>query len=984
MRAASIKRRKIEAQFFDVLSIRRFVREVGARTRFKSFFTHHEKFRLNSEQRNVSMSFAPETLVVAGAGTGKTTVLLGRSKYLFLDERADAKKILLLAFNKKASAEISERAKLLGLPIVSQTFHGFAKRVIEIAAVNLGENSPSMFSKVENTKEIAFSSDSKVETFLENCIKNLEDDILSTNLFRFFSQYMVPQYDHDQFETIEEYAQYVRSGVPVTLKNDRVKSHGEWLIANFLFVNQIPYTYEGLYVGQEDQKSWHHPDFSLGRNIVIEYFGCDKHGRTAPGIDAQAYANQIKWKREVHARNRSVMIELSYQDLKDGVLIEKLSKELLMQRFELKPLSREKILESANRLGYSTKLLRVLHRFLDFYRASGLTAQELENRAGTDRRSQVFIAIFLRVYREYLGELEKVMHPDFTGLILEATKILSATPDFLPFDQVMVDEFQDISSARWAMIEAIRQSKPDTHFTFVGDDWQAIYEFAGSDPAIMLSLGNWSKQRKRVYLDETFRMPQELCEVSGSFVMKNKIQIPKELIGKGKTSEHSPALIFHWDTSTSEVLENIRKVIALIGKDARNPKIELLVLGRYKKDLPSVAQIDLIWAGHVRVMTVHSSKGLEADYVIISDVNSSKGGFPSMIQDDPLLDLVRKKDSSYKFAGERRVFYVGITRARKECHVISSIEAPSTFALEFYNSGWGKHRGFDENQISLCPACKSGWLVKNVKLSGLGCTNWPVCTFRTPPCPQCSKPMKVRGKQPGSYVCTDHPVLENERCPSCAWGSLIEINGPSGIFLGCHLWISTKCKGSRSLGNFSYEKLEEFQELKDMDEVVLPPEITQPTKVPAPLLRERPGVKEQREAASAIYPRNGKRWNIDEDSSLVEAFLLGNSPVNISKLVDRSPSAVRGRIIYWVETSNPRLQFRPLKMSKSYARHGEGWTKSECDELKRLWESEISLLNLCEKLQRPKLGVTYKLLEMGIISMNKDTLKEVEKFYRKK
>lgn len=145
----------------------------------------------------------------------------------------------------------------------------------------------------------------------------------------------------------------------------------------------------------------------------------------------------------------------------------------------------------------------------------------------------------------------------------------------------------------------------------------------------------------------------------------------------------------------------------------------------------------------------------------------------------------------------------------------------------------------------------------------------------------------------------------------------------------------TKCKGSRSLGNFSYKELEEFEELKDLDEVVLPPEITQPAKVPAPLLRERPGVKEQREAASAIYPRNGKRWNIDEDSSLVEAFLRGNSPVNISKLVERSPSAVRGRIIYWVETSNPRLQFRPLKMSKSYARHGEGWTKSECDELKR-------------------------------------------------
>jgi hypothetical protein len=178
--------------------------------------------------------------------------------------------------------------------------------------------------------------------------------------------------------------------------------------------------------------------------------------------------------------------------------------------------------------------------------------------------------------------------------------------------------------------------------------------------------------------------------------------------------------------------------------------------------------------------------------------------------------------------------------------------------------------------------------------------------------------------------------------------------------------------------------LEEFEEIEELPEVILPPKVAQPAKVPAPLPRERPGVKEQREAASAIYPRNGKRWNINEDSSLVEAFLKGNSPVEISRLVERTPSAIKGRIIYWVETSNPRLQFRPLKMSKSYARHGKDWTNSECDELKRLWASEISLLNLCEKLQRPKLGVTYKLLEMGFISMNKETLKVVEKFYAKK
>lgn len=977
MKSFSIKKRRLEAQIFDVLSIRRFVKEVNARTRFKTFFTKSEKFRLNAEQRNVSMSFAPETLVVAGAGTGKTTVLLGRSKYLFLDERSDAKKILLLAFNKKASEEIAERANLLGLPIVSQTFHGFAKRVLEVAALHLGENSPSMFRTVESTKEIAFSSDSKVEQFLTNCLEHLEDEELSGNLFLFFSQYMVPQYDHEEFESIEEYAQYVRSGVPVTLKNDRVKSHGEWLIANFLFVNQIPYTYEGLYVGQEDRKSWHHPDFVLGKNIVIEYFGCDKDGKTAPGIDAEAYANQIAWKRDVHLRNRSTLIELTYQDLKDGTLIDKLRTALLKERFNLVTLSKEQILLAANRLGYSTKLLRVLHRFLDFYRSSGLSEEALRESTKGDVRSEVFVEIFLRVYKEYLGEIERQMHPDFTGLILEATKVLSNTPDFLPFDQVMIDEFQDISAARWALIEAIRKSKPSTHFTFVGDDWQAIYEFAGSDPAIMLSLGNWSKERKRVYLDETFRMPQELCTVSGDFVMRNKVQIPKELKGMGKTTSHSPSLIFHWDKSTGNSLGNIKEVISRIGDAANDPEKELLVLGRYRKDLPPIAQLDQLWAGHVRVMTVHSSKGLEADYVIIADVNSAKGGFPSLIHDDPLLDLVRTKDSSFKHAGERRVFYVGITRARQECHVISSIEAPSTFALEFYNSKWGKHVGFDESKVSNCPACKTGWLTRNEKLSGLGCTNWPVCSFRTPPCPDCGHPMRVRDGQPGAYICEKHPNVENEKCPLCSWGVLIEKNSVKGPFLGCHLWISTKCKGSRNLSESFFET---YISKPYADTAIVETKNVNIEKVNEPVIAKSPTGNK----VSTSPSRNGKRWTKEEDVSLVEAYLRGSSPLDISLIVDRSPSAIRGRIIHWVESTNPRLQFKPLKMSKSYARHGEAWTKEELAELLRLWNSDMGLLNLCEKIQRPKLGVTYKLLEMKVISMSPDVMNEIEKSYKPK
>jgi DNA helicase-4 len=964
VKAFSIKKRKAEAQIFDVLSIRRYVKEVSARTRFKTFFTKSEKFRLNSMQRNVSMSFAPETLVVAGAGTGKTTVLLGRSKYLFLDSRADAKNILLLAFNKKASEEIAERAKLLDLPVVSQTFHGFAKRVLEVAALHLGENSPSMFRTVESTKEIAFSSSTQVEQFLTQCLERLEDDELTTQLFLFFSQYMVPQYDHDEFESIEEYAQYVRSGIPVTLKNDRVKSHGEWLIANFLFAHQIPYTYEGLYVGQEDRGSWHHPDFVLKKGLVIEYFGCDRDGKTAPGIDPEAYANQIAWKREVHSRNGSTLIELTYQDLKDGLLIKKLRDALIREEFKLVPLSREKILLEANRLGYSTKLLRVLHRFLDFYRSSGMTENELRANAENDVRSKVFIEIFLRVYSQYLDEIERQMHPDFTGLILEATKVLSNTPGFLPFDQVMIDEFQDISAARWALVESIRMSNPDIHFTFVGDDWQAIYEFAGSDPAIMLSLGNWSKERKRVYLDETFRMPQELCTVSGDFVMRNRIQIPKELKGMGKTSRHSPALTFHWDTTTGDSLTNIKEVIARIGDASRDPEKELLVLGRYRKDLPSLAQLDALWAGHVRVMTVHSSKGLEADYVIIADVNSSKGGFPSLIHDDPLLDLVRTKDSSYKHAGERRVFYVGITRARLECHVISSIEAPSTFALEFYNSAWGKHCGFDESKVSNCPACKSGWLTRNEKLSGLGCTNWPVCSFRTPPCPSCGHPMRVRDGQPGSYVCGKHPAANHEKCPNCSWGSLIEKNSVNGPFLGCHLWISTKCKGSRKIVfgaiNDDVDFISDYPEIKDSASI----------QGANPLTR-----------VEVIAPMKGKLWTRSDDLALVEDYLQSVPLIDSANKYGRSIGAVRARLIHWVGLSSPRLIDKTTRKSYEYQRNGKVWSDQELTQLKALWEAGLEIEDLCNSLERPKAGVLQKLLHLELVPITKSTKEIVNKWY---
>ena len=158
-RSLAIKKRQIEVDVFNFISLRRGVKERKARSKYKELFTYTLTKKLNKSQQKVATSFAPETLVVAGAGTGKTSALLGRAKYLITDERVTGPETLLLAFNKKAAEEIAERAEKMDLDVVSRTFHGFARQVIIKSVNQLGKASPSDFNSMESLEGIAFSKD---------------------------------------------------------------------------------------------------------------------------------------------------------------------------------------------------------------------------------------------------------------------------------------------------------------------------------------------------------------------------------------------------------------------------------------------------------------------------------------------------------------------------------------------------------------------------------------------------------------------------------------------------------------------------------------------------------------------------------------------------------------------------------------------------------------------------------------------------------
>lgn len=946
-RSITIKKRKIEVDVFNFISLRRGVKERKARSKYKELFTYTLTKTLNKSQQKVATSFAPETLVIAGAGTGKTSALLGRSKYLITDERVKAEETLLLAFNKKAAEEISERAHKMELNVVSRTFHGFARQILAQSVREHGKSSPSDFNSLESLEGIAFSKDEEIAEFIEKFFNSYIENDKDHMLEQYFSLLMVPQYSHENFTTIEEYAQFVRSGIPVTLAGERVKSHGEWLIANFLFCNQVPYKYEAPHEESKGTGLWYRPDFSLYQGIYIEYFGVDKNNKTLPWIDSEKYVSEMHSKIETHKNKKTSLVELTYQDLLDGKLVKKLRNSLENFSIPLKPLKAEAILEAANSVGYTNKLIELTKKFLGFYRAGNYDSQTILSKCQNERE-KIFMQIFLNLYNAYLESLKSIKQTDFTGLILEATKILNSSENFVPFKHVMVDEFQDISKDRWNLIEGLRKSNPKIEFTFVGDDWQAINEFAGSDPEIMINLGNWDKKREQIFLADTFRMPQSLCKSSGEFIMQNSRQIPKELLAKGDTAGISKSLFFHWDTDVLDQIQNIKTIIDRIGDDSKDPNCELFIIARFNKTLPKLGQIDLFWEGPVHISTIHRAKGLEADYVIVLDVNSAGVGFPSQIQDDPLLNLVRDQDLSIKNASERRVFYVALTRARKATHVASSISAPSTFALEMQKADHGEHVAFEESKIASCPSCLTGWLVKKQKLRGLTCTNWPVCRFKTPACLICGESTSIDDPIKMIYKCAEHPADGVIKCKQCDWGAYEVKSGRNGLFFGCHLWSSSGCRGTKSI--------DENLELQPLPKLV----------------------------DSKITSRTGKKWTLEEDIDVVELVIAGKNVEEIAIIKGRKASAIKARLLIWIEDSNSRLKNVPNKKSIDYSKHDEPWNVAESNKLKLLWENNTDITDITEALQRPKHQIISELFDIGAVTIDSIHKKNVNSYHKSK
>ncbi|MFO1089945.1 MAG: UvrD-helicase domain-containing protein [Hyphomicrobiales bacterium] len=611
-----------------------------------------------------------------------------------------------------------------------------------------------------------------------------------------------------------------------TLQGERVKSYEELQIANWLYRNGIEYEYEPVYeykipgTGRRDYQ----PDFRLkDSGIYIEHFGVRREiaatGRerlfTAPFVDRDEYLSGMAWKREVHAKHGTTLIETYSYERQEGRLLTTLT-EKLKPYVTLKPRSADAIYDRVIELAQVDDFCKLVGTFLRKFKSGSYTLKGClakSDKMQLGNRGKAFLRVFSAVFEEYQKRLGNRI--DFEDMILRAARYVETERYVSPFRHILVDEFQDISQSRARLLKALKAQHPDTRIFAVGDDWQSIFRFAGSDIHLMRCFGSEfggsfddeTGVHETVDLGRTFRSVDQIVNVAKTFVLKNSAQLHKQVVPAGTATE--PAISIVTVARGEDDLQLSKILMEMSDRHATGRKqASVLLLGRYRFLEPDVRALRQTFPRlDIDFRTIHAAKGLEADHVIILGVDSGRLGFPSQIVDDPLLSLVSPEAEMFPNAEERRVMYVAMTRARFTLTILTSTTRPSSFVTELRSDpAYGIVSETDAlAEAYFCGEC-GGHLHHLTGKDGrtwYRCEHLRLCGNLLPACPSCDTllPRCADGSTEVSCQCG----ASFPQCPECKDGWLVERDGRYGRFLACVRYPACVGKARLTAQNFSRE-----------------------------------------------------------------------------------------------------------------------------------------------------------------------------------
>ncbi|WP_164123372.1 UvrD-helicase domain-containing protein [Sphingobacterium sp. xlx-130] len=710
------------------------------KNRSKKYFQTLLSHPLDKQQIDAILHDDDNTLIIAGAGCGKTTTVQGKIEYLLYSGLAKPTDILVLSFAKKNADDLKK--KLAHLGVTCRTFHALAYQIIKEDESDPDILPPNEVDRVIVDIHQRMCMDTTYLSSFNDFVLNGIRPVLNSGDFKSYAAY-IDYLKDSEFESIQGLLakrQFFLHGRDRRMTGEFVKNGEHCYIANFLFLHGISYSYETPFTASLDSGQGDSVNKQLKRykpTFTIYLHGYDAQQiKTCPSpqdhlifidhFDVDETEDTLIWRNNIHQSCGSKYVKSYAQEFKDKTIEENLINHLSKYGIALRRKPNEevyKILEET----YGKEIdavLKLMQTFITLFKSSDQTfdklmksnRQQFKQDIALQNRNEQFFYIINRIYLAYRDKLRQLKKVDFDDLIHSATLKVKSNRYLHAYKYIVVDEFQDISINRCKLLLALKKQRFCKLFA-VGDDWQSIYRFSGSDLTLFNRFEEFFGHTIVKKIETTYRFAEPMIHISSRFILKNPNQIEKTLRNPDnrKTEaffEFTQDGVAHLNQDLLHVLQKLYKQY---GEQLQYKSI--LLLGRYQHDINRIIesqnihvvkkqsyihihtllrdiQIDkqgntirnnqLQLDKKVDFQTVHSAKGLEADIVILINCEGGKYGFPAELTDDKVLNLLLSGDDQYPNSEERRAFYVAMTRAKEKFYFLLDKNKQSKFIRELH------------------------------------------------------------------------------------------------------------------------------------------------------------------------------------------------------------------------------------------------------------------------------------------------------------
>lgn len=675
---------------------------------------------LDKSQREAIICDEDNLLVLSGAGSGKTTTISAKVKYLIDVKNIKPDKICVITFTKKAKEELDYKInKIFNSNVDIYTFHSLGLKIIKYyyknKDIDIIDEKGQYKIICDYIKNNLFKDKDKFSLFFE-AFKNKTSFSEEYKLFDNYYDYHNYMYKRKYINSNTTMDNYIkeqakrRRNYLKTLNGEYCKSKEEVDIANFLYLNNIDYQYEKSYKKLDNLKIYK-PDFYIEQNNnynYIEHFGIDKVNKTNNHYTKEEltnYLKNMKLKEKYHCDEkiedlfiityskvlgkRNYLSVLKDSLIKKGYVLSKKDNNLVYER--LKDTSEDRYINNF--------VNRIVIPFISYFKRSNYKLDDFKNIKTDNDLLNKQIRVISDIYLNYESKLREKNLIDFEDMINISYKVMPYIKEKnlgVDYKYIIIDEYQDVSMQRFNLTKRIEELFKSKIIAF-GDDYQTIFGFSGSRIDLMTEFRNYLSDAKQIPIPNVYRNSQELIDVATKFINKNSKQIKKKLISKKRLINPIELYIYNdsnyinTNINKSIILSNILDKIYL-----SNNKSNVLLLERYNNDIDTILNNNLfirknheniIYKKHedmkIDYLTIHKSKGLEYDNCILINAIDDKYGFPSKIEDEEIIKLLKPKiEENIFYPEERRLFYVAMTRTKNKLYILVPKSKTSSFIRE--------------------------------------------------------------------------------------------------------------------------------------------------------------------------------------------------------------------------------------------------------------------------------------------------------------